>query len=92
VFEIGGADYIAKLNLNKHLQRNIICITRESYDVPNSKNIIVIHSSSHNISSTQIRQLIKECKYDEIVKAKLTNEIVVSYIRTNKLFVTNDNS
>jgi nicotinic acid mononucleotide adenylyltransferase len=59
IFEVGGADFIARTSIFK--DRRMICIGREGYSHKNkeTENFIIIQKELKNVSSTAIRDCIK---------------------------------
>jgi len=84
VYEIGGTDFINKTKI--HVDRNMICIARNKYDIKSTTNLIMIDEPVRDISSTMIRQLIQNDKIDELIKMELTNINIIKYIIDNNLF------
>lgn len=96
IYLIVGADILPKFhlwkNINEILKNKIIVINRNDIDVNryieefnNKENFIVVNDlTSMNISSTQVRNLIKENNVEEL--EKLLDSNIINYIYQNNLY------
>ena len=86
VYEIGGTDFINKTKTFNG--RNIICIARKDNKLIHQNNLIIIKDEVRNISSTMIRNMIKNIKEiddKKIDKNNLTEPNIIRYIIKNNL-------
>lgn len=81
VYEIGGADFINRTKIKAW--RKMICFARKGSIVKDEDklNIVFIEEEVKDVSSTLIRKLTKEKKYEDVIEMKLTSQEIVEFIK-----------
>lgn len=83
-FEVGGLDFVLRTHmLEKPYDRQFICIGRKGYgaNIQSRGNFIYIPKDIENISSTEIRNCIKDGNYETPVKNNWINHEVLLYLK-----------
>ena len=84
VYEVGGIDFVLRCNQLRY-NKQFICVGRKGYTAKmrTQGNFIFINKELENISSTEIRNYIKNADFITPVSKGWMNPTVMEYIKSN---------
>lgn len=85
VYEVGGSDFVMRSNMWKFQNKKFICVKRKDYilekTLKSNNNFMIIDKEIENISSTKIRDFMRNNDYESPVKNGWIIKSVADYCK-----------